>query len=81
LYRGASPKSGILIHTLDPRASAECGVAHLQSQHQEAEARESLSLRLACSTEEFQDSQNYTEKPCLEKLTTIIMITKDYNTW
>jgi hypothetical protein len=33
----------------------------------EAEAGEFLSSRPAWSTSEFQDSQGYTEKPCLEK--------------
>jgi hypothetical protein len=33
----------------------------------EAEAGGFLSLRPACLQSEFQDSQYYTEKPCLEK--------------
>jgi hypothetical protein len=33
----------------------------------EAEAGRSLSSRPAWSQSEFQDSQGYTEKPCLEK--------------
>jgi hypothetical protein len=33
----------------------------------EAEAGGFLSLRPAWSIDEFQDSQGYTEKPCLEK--------------
>jgi hypothetical protein len=33
----------------------------------EAEAGRFLSSRPAWSTNEFQDSQSYTEKPCLEK--------------
>jgi hypothetical protein len=33
----------------------------------EAEAGGFLSSRPAWSTSEFQDSQSYTEKPCLEK--------------
>jgi hypothetical protein len=35
----------------------------------EAEAGGFLSLRPAWSKNEFQDSQGYTEKPCLEKKT------------
>jgi hypothetical protein len=35
----------------------------------EAEAGGFLSLRPACLQSEFQDSQGYTEKPCLEKKT------------
>ena len=34
---------------------------------QEAEADEFLSSRLPALQSEFQDSQGYTEKPCLEK--------------
>jgi hypothetical protein len=34
----------------------------------EAEVGRLLSLRPAWSTSEFQDSQGYTEKPCLEKI-------------
>jgi hypothetical protein len=36
---------------------------------EEAEAGGFLSSRLAWSTSEFQDSQGYTEKHCLEKKT------------
>ena len=43
----------MVVHTFGPRT-------------QEAEADESLSSRPAWSTE-FQDSQGYTEKPCLKK--------------
>jgi len=32
----------------------------------EADEDRTLSLRLAWSTEEFQESQGYTEKPCLK---------------
>jgi hypothetical protein len=45
-------------------------VAHAfnpSTQEAEAEAGRFLSSRPAWSTSEFQDSQSYTEKPCLEK--------------
>ena len=43
---------GVEAHTFNPST-------------QEAELGESLNLRLACFTE-FQDSQDYTERPCLK---------------
>ena len=43
------------------------GGAGLQSQHWEAEASEFLSSGQSGLQNEFQDSQGYTEKPCLEK--------------
>ena len=42
------------------------GGSHLNLNTQEAEAG-SLSSRPASSTDQFQDSQDYTEKPCLKK--------------
>ena len=48
-------KPGVVVHTFDPST-------------READAGGVLSLRPAWSTK-FQDSQGYTEKPCLEKPT------------
>jgi hypothetical protein len=45
---------GVVAHTFNPST-------------QEAEAGGFLSSRPAWSTTEFQDSQGYKEKPCLEK--------------
>jgi hypothetical protein len=47
-------KPGVVAHAFNPST-------------REAEAGGFLSLRPAWSTSEFQDSQGYTEKPCLEK--------------
>jgi hypothetical protein len=47
-------KPGVVVHTFNPST-------------REAEAGRLMSLRPAWSQSEFQDSQGYTEKPCLEK--------------
>jgi hypothetical protein len=47
---------GVVVHAFNP-----------STQETEAEAGGFLSLRPAWSTKRVQDSQGYTEKPCLEK--------------
>jgi hypothetical protein len=53
-FKGEMREPGVVAHAFNPST-------------REAEAGGFLSSRPAWSTNEFQDSQGYTEKPCLEK--------------
>jgi hypothetical protein len=53
-YRNLRDEQGVVAHTFNPSTW-------------EAEAGRFRSSRPAWSKSEFQDSQDYTEKPCLEK--------------
>lgn len=57
------------VFTLDLRKESTCMVVGhtINPRILEAEAVSSLSSRLACFTNNFHNSQNYTNKPCLEK--------------